>query len=476
MVCGIVGIGRYDTVIPTTLTSTLSMSSADPLREQTALLGALVKWLALAIPLGGIVGSAVALFLWSLDWATAARLSHPWLLWMLPVAGAGIGWLYRSLGESVEGGNNLVVEQIHDDGGAIPLRIAPLVLIGTVATHLCGGSAGREGTAVQMGAGLAAGLIRWAPWLERRDIPLVIMAGVAAGFGGVFGTPVAGMLFALEVPTIGRMRYAAIVPCLAAAIAADRTCTAWGIHHTPYPTITLESPTLPLLILCGMGGVVFGLASRVFAESVHAAHSFFSWLLPSTVLRPAVGGCLILALTWLVGTRDYLGLGVASPNPSDITILSAFSSGGADRWSWLAKILFTAITLGAGFKGGEVTPLFYVGATLGNALALAMGLSTDLFAALGFVAVFAGAANTPLACTVMAVELFGGDILVPATVACVTAYLASGHSGIYLSQRIETPKTSHTPWHPDASLRSVRSTVTSSASAMATIMPRGNDS
>jgi len=276
MVCGIVGIGRYDTVIPTTLTSTLSMSSADPLREQTALLGALVKWLALAIPLGGIVGSAVALFLWSLDWATAARLSHPWLLWMLPVAGAGIGWLYRSLGESVEGGNNLVVEQIHDDGGAIPLRIAPLVLIGTVATHLCGGSAGREGTAVQMGAGLAAGLIRWAPWLERRDIPLVIMAGVAAGFGGVFGTPVAGMLFALEVPTIGRMRYAAIVPCLAAAIAADRTCTAWGIHHTPYPTITLESPTLPLLILCGKY-LVFSLCLSLGSSSISSINLSLIW-------------------------------------------------------------------------------------------------------------------------------------------------------------------------------------------------------
>lgn len=413
-------------------------------REQVAFVASLGKWLVLAAPLGAAVGSAVAVFLSVLDVATQLRFDHPLLLWPLPVAGAGIGWLYATYGKSVEGGNNLVIDEIHEPGGGVPLRMAPLVLIATVVTHLCGGSAGREGTAVQMGGSLAGGLARLIPGLNRNDTSTLLMAGVAAGFGGVFGTPVAGAIFALEVLAIGRIASAAILPCLIAAIASDRACAAWGILHTPYrlaPLLPIDAAAGPgpfgwhLLAAAALGGVVFGLASVLFAELTHGLHGLFKRSIRWPIVRPVVGGCMVIALVATLGTREYLGLGVTSPDPGDVTIVSAFRQGGADVWSWWWKIVFTAVTLGSGFKGGEVTPLFFVGASLGNTLAVLIGAPVGFMAALGFVSVFAGATNTPIACTVMAVELFGGEHVLFYAVSCVLAYLCSGHSSIYPAQR-----------------------------------------
>lgn len=418
-------------------------------REHLALARFLAKWLVLAVPLGLVVGSACALFLASLDAATATRLRNPGLVYLLPLAGIAISALYLSFGKSVEAGNNLIVDEIHEPGGGVPLRMAPLILISTVITHLFGGSAGREGTAVQMGGSLASGLVRLLPWLSPGDTRTILLAGVSAGFGGVFGTPVAGTLFALEVLSIGRMNSAALIPCLIAGIASDQACVAWGIQHTHYHLGSQLAAGSPLhlapltLLLLGkilLAAALFGLTSLLFAESVHGLHQVFKSAIRWPVLRPAVGGVLVIGLMQLLGTREYLGLGVSSPDPDDVTILSSFQAGGADAWSWLWKLLFTAVTLSSGFKGGEVTPLFFIGAALGNTLALVFGAPVDLFAALGFIAVFAGATNTPLACTMMGIELFGGEFAVHFAVATFTAYLFSGHSGIYLSQRIGSPK------------------------------------
>ena len=426
------------------------MTFLSDVRASLAHAALLARWVAIAVPLGMLVGSAVAGFLEALDVATRLRFEHPWLLWLLPVAGAGIAWMYHRFGRSVAAGNDLVVDTIHGRSDGIPLRMAPLVLVGTVATHLCGGSAGREGTAVQMGAGIAGGVVRHLPWLGRHDVATLVMAGMAAGFGGVFGTPVAGTIFALEVLAIGRMRYAGILPCLVAAIVSDQTCLAWGVGHTPYALESLPprgaGPDLapvqwPLLAWAAGGGVLFGLTGMLFARLSHGIHEVFRRLVPHDVLRPVIGGGIVVALAVFMGTRDYLGLGVSSPDPDAVTIATAFHAGGARPWSWLAKIVFTAVTLGSGFKGGEVTPLFFIGATLGNTLATLGGMPVDVLAALGFVAVFAGATNTPLASTVMAVELFGGDYVLYFAVACILAYLTSGHAGIYRAQRIDTPKT-----------------------------------
>lgn len=442
-----------------------------------------VRWLMLAVPVAAAIGSACAVFLWSLDRATSFRVDHPYLLFLLPVAGLVVGALYHWAGKSVEGGNNLIVEQIHEPGGGVPARMAPLILIGTIVTHLFGGSAGREGTAVQMGGSIASTYGRWLK-LTKREVRILLMTGIAAGFGAVFGTPLTGAVFALEVLAIGRMSYEALIPCLIASIVGDQTCQAWGIQHTQYSIASFAQLglvhsyghlDLRLLGLVALAAIAFGLASVLFAELEHGLSRIFKVLIPKAMLRPVVGGLVVIGLVYLLGTRDYLGLGVSSGDPHAVTILSCFRADGAGDWSWWWKILFTAVTLASGFKGGEVTPLFFIGAALGNVLARLMGVPmyADLFAGLGFVAVFAGASNTPLACTIMGLELFGTGPVIYIAVACTLAYLFSGYSGIYLSQRIGTPKTHSRHIPTDASLRSTRERLPSFGGPLLKLFRRG---
>lgn len=436
------------------------------LREHVSLGSYVVRWALLVTPIGLAVGSACAFFLWSLGKVTDLRYGAPWLLFLLPLGGVVVGALYRWLGKQAEGGNNLIMDEIHEPGAGVPARMGPLVLFGTIVTHLFGGSAGREGTAIQLGGSIAAAyerLLRRLPaalGLRPEDTRTLLMAGVAAGFGGVFGTPLTGAIFALEVLAIGRMSYEAVVPCLLASVVSDWACGAWGIEHTQYRVASLLEGSgamwhvdWPLLGKVAIAAVAFGLASVLFAELTHGLGSMYKRFVRWPIARPAIGACAVIGMVYLLGTRDYLGLGVTSPDPHAVTILSCFTVDGAHSWSWLWKLLFTAVTLSAGFKGGEVTPLFFIGAALGNTLGTLLGAPVDLFAALGFVAVFAGATNTPLACTIMGVELFGPQHVAYVAVACFLAYIFSGHSGIYLSQRIATPKMADSLIPLDISLR-----------------------
>ncbi|WDF73659.1 voltage-gated chloride channel family protein [Novosphingobium sp. KACC 22771] len=401
-----------------------------------------------------VVGTLCAAFLWSLDAVTRARFDHPWLLFLLPVGGAGIGWLYHRFGQSVEGGNNLILDEIHEPGGGVPLRMAPLVFIGTVATHLFGGSAGREGTAVQLGGSIASAAARIAR-LDEAGVQILLKAGIAAGFGAVFGTPLAGAVFALEVLAIGRVRLSGLLACLIAGYAGDWACQAWGIHHTVYTIHYSFRWDALILAKAAIAGALFGLASLAFAEANHALGGWFKRLVPYGPARPFIGGLVLIALTYALGTRAYLGLGVWSADPHAPTI-PGFFTGPVDYASWALKMLFTVITLSTGFKGGEVTPLFFIGAGLGNALSGVLGGPVDLFAGLGFVAIFAGAANTPLACILMGLELFGPGPVLPITVTCFAAYACSGHNGIYLSQRVWRPKFLYPGVEAGVSLRAVR--------------------
>lgn len=405
-----------------------------------------IRWMWWVLPVSIVVGTMVALFLWLLEMATQVRQVHIWLIGFLPLAGVCIYWLYGSFGKDAEKGNDLIIDTIHEPKGRVPLRMAPLVLTTTVITHLFGGSAGREGTAVQMGGSIADHFAKKYN-LEPEDRRMLLMTGIAAGFGAVFGTPLTGAIFALEVLAIGRIRYDALMPCLIAGIVADRTCNLFPIHHVHYSIKPFVSNVedhmfqdLILLLKVLFAGVCFGLISSFFATCTHFVKSKSQDLFDRKWLIPVVGGILVLGISLLLGTTDYLGLGVYSPNADDITIVSAFSAGGADPFSWFWKLLLTAITLGMGFKGGEVTPLFFMGATLGNTLAVILGAPIDLFAGLGFIAVFAGATNTPLACTLMGIELFGAESAIYYGVACCTAYYFSGHSGIYSSQRVAVSK------------------------------------
>ncbi|HVX49575.1 MAG TPA: chloride channel protein, partial [Chitinophagaceae bacterium] len=333
----------------------------------------LAKWSVLVFPVAVVTGSLVALFLWLLDESITIRFAHPWLLYLLPAAGILIYALYKFWGKGTEAGNNLIMDEIHNPGGGVPARMAPLVLGTTVITHLFGGSAGREGTAVQIGGSIAQFFARRYK-LSKNDVRMLLMTGIAAGFGAVFGTPVTGAIFALEVLSVGRIKHDGLLPCLIASLLGDITCAAWGIHHTQYHVFfSGEGKTfysffhinLALLLKVIVAGIAFGLAGLLFAELSHTIKNYSNRWIKNKWLIPAVGGFIIIGLTLGLGTDDYLGLGIRGSHSGAVTLVSCFQHGGAAYFSWWWKLLFTAITLGTGFKGGEVTPLFFIGAALG---------------------------------------------------------------------------------------------------------------
>jgi H+/Cl- antiporter ClcA len=357
------------------------------------------------------------------------------LIWGLPLAGFAMGWIYLKWGQSVDAGNNLLIDEIHNPQHTVPLRMAPLILGSTVISHLFGASVGREGTAVQMGGSLADQLTTIFK-LSSAQRQVVLMAGISAGFASVFGTPLAGALFALEVlsgPALLRMRWTALPPCIVAAYAADQVGLWWGVQHTVYTVSAIPTVTAWGLASIALAGGVFGLTGRVFAWSAHTLSAQFKQWIAYPPLRPLIGGVVITAIVVWGHADRYIGLGIP-------VILEAFDQPLAP-WDFAAKLAMTVLSLGSGFKGGEVTPLFYIGATLGNALAPVVDLPVGLMAALGFVAVFAGASNTPLACTLMAIELFGMQTGAFAALACTVSYFFSGHTSIYNAQRH-----AKTPW------------------------------
>lgn len=386
------------------------------------------QWVVLGAAVGVVGGAGSALFLWLLEMATTWRVQHEGIVYALPLAGLVLGWLYERFGQSIKGGNNLVIDTIHDAGPEIPLRMAPMVLVGTVLTHLFGGSAGREGTAVQMGASLSDWLSHRLGLFGRQRRQL-LTAGVAAGFGSVFGTPIAGAVFGLEFVVLGRVEYAALVPALVGSLVGDMTTRALGIVHTPYPTLGLVPLTLPLLGKWFVFAAAVALVTTAFIELTHLIKRLGEDWPRRLPLRMALGGLLVVSFWQLLGTSDYLGLGLPM-------IVRAFDDTSLPAWSFAAKLLFTALTLGAGFLGGEVTPLFFIGAALGNVLGRVLGIPLELAAGVGLAAMFAAASNTPLALSLMALELLGANALPHVLIVCALAYVLTGHRSIYPAQRL----------------------------------------
>ena len=385
---------------------------------------AMLKWLVIGGLVGGVGGVVGALFHLGVSYATEVRLAHPWVLYLLPAGGLVIAGLYKLC--KLEGrGTNAVIESVHF-GKEVPVLLVPLIFVSTVITHLCGGSAGREGAALQIGGGIgfeAGRLLR----LGEKDLPLATLCGMSAVFSALFGTPLTAAIFAMEVISVGVFYYAGLIPCLTAALVGYLVSLLMGVPPTRFAVADpgLDPWTMLLVILLAIGCAV---VSILFCRGLQKTGKLAARLLPNPYGRVLVGGALVIVLTLLVGNTNYNGAGME--------MVERAVSGDVEPWAWLWKLLFTAVTIGFGYKGGEVVPSFFVGACFGCVLGGAMGLPAGFGAAIGLVAVFCGAVNCPIASVFLSIELFStGDVLYFA-MACAISYLLSGYCGLYSSQTI----------------------------------------
>ena len=386
---------------------------------------AMAKWLALALVTGCCCGVVGSLFHIGVERATELRATHPWLLWCLPLAGLVIVAFYK-LTRTEGQGTNDIIEAVHH-GRKLTIWLLPAIFLGTILTHLCGGSAGREGAALQMGGTIGrctGSLFR----LDDRDLRTATMAGMAAFFAALFGTPLTATVFAMMVISIGVVYHVAFIPCLTASLVAYWISLKLGVAPTRF---TVDMPPLEELMMLQVAVLAVGcaLVSVLLCRTLQFAEHQMKKRIPNPWARAAVGGCAVIALTYLAGTRDYNGAGM------DV-ITAAVEQGSARPEAFLLKILFTAVTLAAGFKGGEVVPSFFVGATFGAVAAPLLGIPAGFGGALGLASVFCGATNCPLASIFLSIELFGDGGLLYFALSCGISYVLSGYNGLYSSQTI----------------------------------------
>jgi H+/Cl- antiporter ClcA len=390
----------------------------------------LVFWL-LCILISLLIGLASAAFLLSLDWVTQERIRHSQWIYFLPLAGFAIGYVYHYWGESFNKGNNHLIDEFHLPQKGIPVKMGVFIFGSTLLTHLVGGSAGREGTAMQMGGAIAYPFRRYLAFIPNASSFLLVI-GISAGFAAVFGTPWAATLFALEVIWVGKKWYKYILPSIVAAFMAHESCLFFGAEHTLFPKPSLPNFTFSIILGMAAAAVLFGLTARLFTFSLDLVQTKIKRLIAYPPFRPAAGGLILLALFLIFNLQEFAGLGMQG-------ILQAFDYTQSFEQAAL-KLAITALTLGSGFKGGEVTPLFFIGASLGSALSLFLPLPVIFLAAMGFVAVFSGASNAPLACAIMGMELFGWQLGLCFLSINLIGYFFAGETGIYSAQKTLIPK------------------------------------
>ena len=385
---------------------------------------ALLKWIVVGGLVGGVGGVVGALFHLGVNYATLVRLAHPWVLYLLPLGGLVIAGLYRLC--KLEGkGTNAVIESVHF-GSDVPVLLVPLIFVSTVITHLCGGSAGREGAALQIGGGIGYRTGRLLH-LGEKDLPLATLCGMSGVFSALFGTPLTATVFALEVISVGVLYYAGLVPCITAAMTGYLISLLLGVPPTRF-TVAMPALDAWTMLLVLVLAILCALVSILFCRGLHITEHLAARLVKNSYLRAAAGGVVIIALTLLLGTTDYNGAGM--------DVIQRALNGQANGWAWLLKLLFTAITIGCGFKGGEVVPSFFVGAAFGCWVGALLGLPPAFAAAIGLVAVFCGAVNCPIASVVLSVEMFGAEGMLYFAMACAISYVLSGYCGLYSSQTI----------------------------------------
>ena len=387
---------------------------------------AFLKWLLFACVIGVVVGLVSISFYYAFDFVTDLRLAHPWLLFLLPLGGVAIILVYRMSGMENDRGTNFVLLAVRENT-ALPLRTAPLVYISTLITHLLGGSSGREGAILQIGGSISASIGR-AMHLDDKDSRIITMCGMSAAFAALFGTPIAAAVFAMEIVSVGVMYYAAIVPCVLSAIIGVGLAETLSVAPTAFHILGMPQTSALLLLQVIAMGVLGAMVSMLFCRAMHLAPALYDKFLPNHLVRAAVGGALVVVLTLIIGSRDYNGAGTQ--------LIAAALAGNAEPEAFLLKILLTALTLGAGFKGGEIVPAFFTGSTFGCAAASLIGLSPSFGAALGMIAVFCGVTNCPLTSILLAFELFGGEQLSMFALVCAISYMLSGYYSLYSEQKI----------------------------------------
>lgn len=389
-----------------------------------------LKWFIFSVAVGVIVGGVGAAFHHAVEIATELRLEYPWLLYLLPVAGLIIYELYHLMKMDNDGGTEFVLASVRDARYLRPVMV-PLIFISTTLTHLCGGSAGREGAALQIGGGIASFLGRVIR-LDDMDERIITMAGMAAGFSALFGTPLAAAVFAMEVASVGTMYYSAIVPCFFSSLLADIVASHLGCPGTSF--IVFNAPNLNVIIMLKiivLGGFC-GMLANVFCRVMRCFGWTYRHALKKQWQKVIVGGVLVILMTSFFGT-DYNGAGM--------NIISRALAGHAAPFAFLLKIFFTAVTLNAGFKGGEIVPSFFIGATFGCVIAPFMGLPASFGAAVGMISVFCGVTNSPMTSILLGYELFAGVGVAPLALAVAVSYMLSGYTGLYHEQKVVYSKT-----------------------------------
>lgn len=385
-----------------------------------------LRWIILAAITGFVVGGVGILFVKGLGIANDFRGTHPQIILGLPLAGLALVFLYKISNYENDKGTNLIISTLHAES-QIPFRMAPLIFVATITTHLFGGSAGREGAALQLGGSIGNQLGRWFH-LDEDDTRLIVMCGMSAAFSAIFGTPLAAVIFAMEVASIGSMQYAAFVPCMFASLIASSFATAMGCHAESF-TITepVDFVLVPALLIALLG-ILCALISMIFCQTLHTSGHLFKKYLPNPYIRIVVGALAIILLTIILQTSAYSGAGV--------NLIEEAFAGHAPKTAFIWKILFTAITLGVGFKGGEIVPSFCIGATFGCLFGSIFGLSPSLCAAVGMVSVFCGVTNSPITSLVIGFEMFGFDSMKYLLIGVAISYMLSGYTGLYSEQTI----------------------------------------
>ncbi len=400
--------------------------------EPTILFLSIIKWVFLATLAGAVVGGATSGFLLLLGWTTNVSRQSPLWFWILPVAMFGSSLLVTLLAPEAEGhGTEKVIEAIHKRDGHIPFLVVPVKLVATILTLAFGGSVGKEGPCAQIGGGLTS-LLSDVFRFDNKDRKKFVICGISAGFAAVFGTPIAGSIFGVEVLFVGAILYDVLLPSFISGIIAYQVSASFGVtyFHEPVSLVPVFSERYLLIVIAS--GVFFGLCSIILIEALQLGDKLAARLKMWKPLKGLVGGLALVGLSYLFSTR-YFGLGLE-------TVETCLRGNGTDWYAFLVKPVFTSLTLSFGGSGGIVTPIFFVGATAGSFFAQVTGLNAATFSAIGLVSVLAGAANTPIAASIMAVELFGPAVAPYATISCIISFLFTGHRSVYPSQVLSISK------------------------------------